>query len=301
MVHEAVEQAKAVDPDVTLLINEDVWVAHYWFTEHGVPRQLDGVALHPYVHGRSAGPEETNFGPDVEWARPFTIVDEDRSFASAVRRVRQQYGNVLDHDPEIWVTEWGYRIGDPLAPEGPMTESLAAAYLPRMYIIAAAQNIRGTFWHNLQDLNDGPYGLLRNDGEPREAYTSFKTMTQELAEYKLIKSLSGESHPTEGLHAYLFEGEADWKIAAWNIEGQSWIEIETTATTPLEAVNHLGDFVQINYLRNGTPVIRLGIGPVYITSGIDSETRLRLVPEPTSLTLLSSGSLLLVSRRKRIA
>ena len=91
MVHEAVKQAKAVDPEVTLLINEDVWVAHYWFTKHGVPKQLDGFALHPYVHGRSGGPEETSFGQDVGWAKPFIIVDKDRSFASAVRRVRQRY------------------------------------------------------------------------------------------------------------------------------------------------------------------------------------------------------------------
>ena len=154
-----------------------------------------------------------------------------------------------------------------------MTESLAAVYLPRLYIIAAALDIRATFWHNLQDLNDGPYGLLRNDGEPREAYTSFKTMAHQLADYKLAESRV--SHPTKGLHTYLFDGKAGWKIAAWSMEGPCRVKIETTATTPLRAVNHLGESVQIDYLQDGSPVILLDRGPVYITSGVNPKTRLK--------------------------
>jgi len=57
LVHAAVKAVKEKVPEAKLLINEDVISSHYWFVEAGVPKDLNGVAIHPYSHKPTSGPE----------------------------------------------------------------------------------------------------------------------------------------------------------------------------------------------------------------------------------------------------
>lgn len=126
MVAEAVEQVKAVDPALKLLSDDDMWVIHYWFLEAGLPAALDGFAIHPYTPGL---PERTAVAHDTDWTRPFTVVDPDRSFGSAVRRLREQGRIKLGRPPEIWITEWGWPVGDSTV-KGSVSEEALVGYLP---------------------------------------------------------------------------------------------------------------------------------------------------------------------------
>ena len=108
MVQAAVNEVKTFDPAVRLLSDDDMWVVHYWFLEAGLPRNLDGFAVHPYTPGI---PERAAIAADTDWVRPFTAVDPDRSFTSAVRRLRDQGTAKFARTPEVWVTEWGWPVG----------------------------------------------------------------------------------------------------------------------------------------------------------------------------------------------
>ena len=84
MVDAAVTQVKAFDAKVRLLVDDDMWAIHYRFLEHGLPKAIDGLAFHPYA---KHVPERAAVDQDTDWARPFTMVDADGSFGSAVRRL----------------------------------------------------------------------------------------------------------------------------------------------------------------------------------------------------------------------
>ena len=113
-------------------MTDDMWVLHYWFLEKGLPPDLDGVAFHPYVNNV---PEIAAVSPDKDWAKPFTLVDADRSFNSAVRRLREQCQLKMGRVPELWITEWGW------PPKGTVSEGMVAAFLPRAFITSAAAGV----------------------------------------------------------------------------------------------------------------------------------------------------------------
>lgn len=137
MVSEAVSQVKAYDPQVKLLDDDDMWIIHYWYLEKGLPKNLDGFAFHPYAGG-SSGPEMAAVGQDTGWTKPFVVTDADRSFSSAVRRLREQGLAKMGKSPALWATEWGWGIGEKapytlLTPDAKITEDAVAAYVPRLH------------------------------------------------------------------------------------------------------------------------------------------------------------------------
>lgn len=107
MVDAAVRAVKDFDASIRLLTDDDLWVVRYWYLQAGLPRALDGFAVHPYTPGP---PERTAVAHDTDWTRPFRVVDPDRSFGSAVRLLREQARGRLDCTPSIWITEWGWAV-----------------------------------------------------------------------------------------------------------------------------------------------------------------------------------------------
>jgi len=274
MVHEAVRQVKAYDPSVKLLNDEDVWVAHYWFLEQGLPENLDGVAVHPYNHG-SPGPEINCWGADTEWLKPFPVIDQDRSMRSLYRNLRNQYTKKLGRTPEIWATEWGYHLGGKIGEEEKVTEETVAAFLPRAYIISAAENIRCLNWYVLNA--DEAYNLVANDGRERLSYQAFKVMSRQLGPCRLLRQINGYDHPTQGIQAFLFEGPMRYQVAAWCIEGPQEVTLETNSSWPIQAIDNLGNPVEIRSNQDHLAVIKLSRAPVYIT-GMDSDCAIQAIP-----------------------
>jgi len=216
MVHAAVREVKAFDASVKLLSDDDMWVIHYWFLEAGLPAALDGFAVHPYTPGP---PERAAIAHDTDWVRPFTAVDPDRAFGSAVRRLREQGRAKLGRTPEIWLTEWGWPVGEGAG--GSVSEDTLVAYLPRAFILAAAAGVEVLCWYSSQDAAGEPMGLIRRDGQRRSTYRAFKTMTAQLGDHVFLRQVAGMDSRTTGLQAFLFESAAGARLVAWSADGKT--------------------------------------------------------------------------------
>ena len=265
MASEAVKQVKAYDPTIELITDEDVWTCHYWYLEGGLPKALDGFAVHPYVNGGgSPGPEVAHFPPGEGWHKPWTIIDEDRSNRSLMRRLRAQYAEKLGHRAEMYITEWGYNVGRVGWKGEEVTEELAAAFLPRLYINGVAAGARVVCWHCSQDMGDGPYGLIRNDQTRRKTYDTFRSMVDQLGEYRMVSQLAGLLDTTRGIQAYLFEGDAGYKLVAWSIDGPVEAAFESGTSAPLRIYDHFGKSLPIQFAKDGPPILKLDRAPIYI-------------------------------------
>jgi len=217
MVAAAVDAVKGFDPSIRLVSDDDMWVVHYWYLQAGLPPALDGFAFHPYTPGP---PERTSVAHDTDWTRPFSVVDPDQSFASAVRRLREQGRTKLACSPQMWITEWGWPVADGKTKHAVSDETLVA-YLPRAFILAAAAGVEAMCWFSANDSVDGPMGLTRNDGTRRDSYQAFKTLTTQLGDHRLLRQVAGAKTPTTGLQAFLFEGPRGRKLVVWNADGQA--------------------------------------------------------------------------------
>lgn len=263
-VQETVRQVKNFDPAIEVMDDDDMWVLHYWFLEAGLPRQLDGFAFHPYVNDSSMGPEMTAVSADTDWTRPFTVVDDDRSFRSAVKRLRQQGIAKMGKAPRLWITEWGWAIGQK-TPFGPVTEDMLAGFLPRAFIAAEAAGVEALCWFSSQDSVDGPMGLVTNDGRKRKSYVAFRTLAEQLGEFQLLGHVAGRKHPTSGAQAYLFRDGERYKLAIWNIEPANRLLILPDSMTDLMAVDAVGQAVPIVNNPNGVRSLLFSSAPVYIS------------------------------------
>ncbi len=274
IVRSTVTHVKQYDSAIRILTDDDMWVLHYWFLEGGLPRQVDGFAIHPYTIGV---PEMTAAPADVEWARPFTVVDPDRAFGSAVRRLVQRGADKLGHKPQIWITEWGWAIGDKDEHGGVTTEDTVAAYLPRAFVLAAAAEVRALCWFSSQDTVDGPMGLLANNGQRRKAYRSFKTMVDELGPKEYSHQVLGRTNRTHGVQAHAFKGKGDHRIVVWNVDG-SEARVRIDAGVQLQrVVDALGHAVPVESLPGNVREVPVDATPVYLT--------VKSLPTPASSSL----------------
>jgi hypothetical protein len=255
MVRAAVEQVKAFDASIKLLSDDDMWVLHYHFLEAGLPPSLDGFAIHPYTPGP---PETTAVAHDTDWVRPYTVVDADRSFGSAVRRLRAQGRAKLDCAPEIWITEWGWPVGGREVRNGVSDETLAA-YLPRAYILAAAAGAEVLCWFSANDAVDGPMGLTRNDGGRRDSYRAFKTLSTQLGDHRLLRQVAGAQSPT-GLQAFDFEGPQGLQRVVWSADGRSRQWRWPQGLSPHRVVDALGGVVSLR----GAASLAVAAAPLYV-------------------------------------
>lgn len=220
MVNHAVKKVKAIDPSIKVMTNDDMWIVHYHFLEKGLPQALDGFSVHPYTGG--GPPELTAVQYDTDWTRPYHVVDQDQSFESAVRRLKAQGVKKMGKVPSIWITEWGWRVGEN-STNGPITESQIADYLPRAYILAAKAGVENMCWFSAMDGPDGPMGLKTNDGRKRPAYDALIRLSQTLGKTHFVCELK-QPNTESGIRSFAFRevqpskdsSQHDWVVATWN-------------------------------------------------------------------------------------
>lgn len=243
MVHSAVQKVKAFDPNIKLLTCDDMWAIHYWFLDKGLPSALDGFAFHPYAQ---PAPEIAAIDYWTDWASPYGtprenilhMVDENRCFRSACRRLREKGLERLGRDPELWITEVGWNLKW-------ISESEVAKWLPRIFIAAADAGVKATCWFSSRDVVDGPMGLVDNNGNKRKAYFAFKTMSEELREYELVSQVVGLDTPTTGPQVYLFRKGNEFKAVAWVVGSEQYAYINLPVTGGATAVDYLGSPVPV--------------------------------------------------------
>ncbi|HEY5955009.1 MAG TPA: hypothetical protein VIV60_00600, partial [Polyangiaceae bacterium] len=255
------EQVKAVDPKIKLLTDDDMWIIHYWYLEAGVPTQIDGFAFHPYT---LASPERAAVSKDTDWIHPFAVVDDDGSFRSAVQRLRAHGRKKLGKTPEMWITEWGWPIGQS-TPAGPVTEDLLAAWLPRAFVVAAAAGVRVVCWFSARDSVDGPMGLMDNEGHKRRPYYALQTLGRELGDWTLVRHLWGAQHLTRGLQAFLFRHQDRQKLVLWNTERTSTSLPLVGAFSDANVVDLYGHTVVPKPDAQGRRSVDFDNAPIYLT------------------------------------
>jgi hypothetical protein len=271
MVHAAVNEVKAFDASIKLLADDDMWVVHYWYLQAGLPPALDGFAVHPYTPGP---PERTSVAHDTDWTRPFSVVDPDRSFGSAVRRLREQARGKLACRPEVWLTEWGWAVGPGSVVHAVPDETLVA-YLPRAFVLAAAAGVEVLCWFSAHDAVDGPMGLVRRDGTRRDTYQAFRTMAAQLGDLHLQRHAAGAATPTSGLQAFVFGGPAGRRLVAWSADGRARRLPWSSGAGREPGVDALGRPVPL--LADPQPAVAIGAAPVYLdldSSDADLDARL---------------------------
>ena len=265
MVGAAVRQVKAVDPNIKLLSDDDMWVLHYRFVDAGLPAALDGFAFHPYT---KTAPEIAAVDAYTEWVKPYTVVDADRSFGSAVRRLRA-YGKLkLGKTPAMWITEWGWPIGSD-AGKGQVDEVQLGAYLPRAFIIAAASGVDVMCWFSAYDSVDGPMGLIDNKGRRRKSFYAFKTMSEQLGDMVLEQHAIGAEHPTQGVQAFVFGRQADSTLVVWNVDNAPRTVEVASSSSRVKINDVFGNPVTAEPTPTGRLSVSFAGAPVYI-SGLDS-------------------------------
>jgi hypothetical protein len=260
MVLETVTAVHAVDATIKLLTNDDMWIVHYWFMEAGLPSKISGFAIHPYTG--IGDPEHTAVAYDTTWTRPFNVVDIDRSFRSAVRRLRKQGLSKLGKTPEIWITEWGWAVD---GIKNSINDATLTAYLPRAFILAAAAGVNTTCWFSSHDAVDGPMGLTRNDNSKRDSYYAYRTLSEQLGDYTLVRHLMGSENPVDGVQGFLFASTLSKKLVVWNVSGLQKVITFTDDSNSAKAVDVLGRLFPITQVSIGKYQIKVGARPVYIT------------------------------------
>jgi hypothetical protein len=273
MLHAAVKEVKAFDPTIKVLSNEDLTLFHYRFLEAGLPPDLDGFAFHPYMRGSSSNPEVAQEGSGSSPAAPFVLVDPDKSFRSMVRRLREQAEIKMGKTPELWITEFGCPVRENVGPDfkyslGKATEYELTGILVRAFIGAEAAGVKTFLWFSSWDGPDGPMGLLSVDGHKRQSYYAYKTLSNQLGEYSMVKQIAGGSHLTSGLQAYLFAKGNDLKVIAWTIGDQPTKLATGGALNKAQLCDVLGG--KVNPGEHG---FDLGVSPIYI-SGIKSAKKI---------------------------
>lgn len=256
MVAASVARVKQFDPEIKLLSDEDMWVLHYRFLDGGLPDAIDGFAFHPYV---PHGPEIAAIGPDTDWMRPYVAVDPDRSFASAVRRLREYGTRKLGKVPEMWITEWGWPIDKP---ENPISPKTVSSYLLRSFIMAAASNVHALCWFSSRDTVDGPMGLLTNTGVKRATYEAYRTMSQNLGSFTLRQHVMGKEHPTVGVQAFRFSSAASPTeiLVIWDLDAAGRRLSLSGSLAQVTVQDVLGTLVQPSAARQ----ISLSTEPLYL-------------------------------------
>lgn len=261
MVAEAVNRVKAYDASVPLITNDDMWILHYWFLETGLPKNLDGFGIHPYVQGN---PERAAIDQNTDWMAPFVGVDADSSFSSAMRRLRDQGVQKLGKTPGMWITEWGWPVGQATSNGATLSEDTVAAWLPRAFVLAEASAAETMCWFSMQDSVDGPMGLTANDGTKRKAYLAFKTLSSNLGDYYYLGQIAGANAATSGTQAHLFRRDSTAKLVAWNVEPTlAWLRLDGQFRQA-KVVDSYGNAVVPNVGSSGASYVPLGPSPIYL-------------------------------------
>lgn len=221
MVSEVITQVRRTHPDVPVMTSEDVWSNHYWFARSArLPKGFRDIGLHPYANDTSTGPEVAAPHADTDWGKPFQMVDRDRSFESAVRRLREHTKAHTGVMPAVWLTEWGYRIGEKLA-QGVLTEQMAAGLLVRSFVLAEAVGAEANFWFSMNDVSDGAYGLIDNAGKQRLTFRAFVQMNQLLGDHNYAGRMTPAERPTTQVQVHRFTKGPIQKLVVWSADNRN--------------------------------------------------------------------------------
>lgn len=150
---------REVDPDAEIIAAPDNPKAHYLLDimkEQNAVHLIDGVSFHPYSY--KMPPEIRPYGGKLNETRDGAVIaDDDHSFSSEVRLLKEKMKAVGMNPDNLYATEFGYmsfhRTVDSIY-EG-VTESAQAKYLARQMILNLVNGIKMAVQYDFQDDKSG--------------------------------------------------------------------------------------------------------------------------------------------------
>ena len=201
------------------------------FLQSGMLAFLDGVSVHPY-----RAPNQPPETAAADYKRLRELIDR---FAPASKR-----GKI-----PILSGEWGYASNT----KGVSLET-QAAFAVRQQLCNLLNGVPLSIWYDWKNDGHDPadneqnFGTVKEDLEPKPAYTALKAMTAELSGYRLERRLEGMAGSDFVL--VFVNGAGARKAAAWTLADQHVIHL--TGWQP-EISLELGPLPRYVAMALGTP------------------------------------------------
>jgi polysaccharide biosynthesis protein PslG len=192
-IREAVPSATIIAPAVSGFD----WPYLEYFLKSGVLEFLDGVSVHPY-----RAPDNPPETAAADYQRLREMIDR---YAPPSKRGQTP----------ILSGEWGY----PSNTKG-VSPDTQAAYAVRQQLSNLLNGVPLSIWYDWKNDGRDPddaeqnFGTVRDDLQPKPAYTALKKMTEELSGYRLQRR--GES-PANDFILIFVNGSGHEKVAAWTL------------------------------------------------------------------------------------
>lgn len=185
----------------------------------GLKQAVDALDLHPYTKtstpsppgGRLGGPEGVLYS------------------LQGARNVMTHFG---DDDRPVIVSEAGHPTHEGPWFMPPSSTEQQARYIVRSHLLLAAQGIRRVYWYAFQDEGTDPrnpehhFGIVDWNGDPKPAYTAYRTMTALLSDAVCRGTVDGLQPPAYGVQCALNDG---WVTALWDSGGRGEVVIDAAA------------------------------------------------------------------------
>jgi hypothetical protein len=185
----------------------------------GLKQAVDVLDLHPYTKtstptppgGRLGGPEGVLYSLQGAWD------------------VMAHFG---DDDRPVIVSEAGHPTHEGPWFMPPSSTQQQARYIVRSHLLLAARGIRRIYWYAFQDEGTDPgnpehhFGIVDWNGDPKPAYTAYRTMTGLLSDAVCEGMVEDLQPPAYGVQCALDDG---WVTALWDGGGRGEVVIDATA------------------------------------------------------------------------
>jgi hypothetical protein len=149
-----------------------------------------------------------------------------RAHLAELRRMLDAYGAA---GKGIWCTEFGYLT---LPAPGGCSESYAAAYLVRAYVLALAEpTVERLFFYDIRDDGDDRdesehhMGLMYVDGSAKVGFAAYNTMARLLRGQRFACVLDAGA----GIACYEYAGDGGRTLVAWAMEGAAILSLAIAA------------------------------------------------------------------------
>jgi hypothetical protein len=238
LLNAAAKEIKRANPNISVIGLGAPPPANFRMIALGLVPEIDGLTDHPY--SRSL-PELVPYpaNPAFLLRDGIATADLDGTFGSQVLMYRAQAKKWGATD-RLWHTEWGYSTLQPKSGKPGMSEETQATYILRRILESYALGIEHSFIYDFKDDGTNPYsdydnfGLIRNNGSPKQAYFAVQRITRLLAGTRVVdsaKEASIENDPGAGKtglgdRCYTFSSSdkqttvvAFWKPDSWKANG----------------------------------------------------------------------------------
>ncbi|MBI5385203.1 MAG: cellulase family glycosylhydrolase [Verrucomicrobia bacterium] len=251
LVQATTKAMRAANPDVTIVAPASSGFPWSFLEEllaaPGVLDGLDAVSVHPY-RSYSKGPETAG----EDYAR--------------LRGLIERYAPPAKKFMPILSGEWGYATHT----KGGVSLETQAAFIARQQLANLHYGVPVSIWYDWKndglnpDYNEDNFGTVSNNLALKPSYVAVRTLTRELAGYRIARRLQ-TPNAAEWL-LVLFNNAGDQKLAAWTTGQPSTFSLRYDLPSPgdVSAVDGQGKATPLK-LEQGRLRLDLTAAPQYIT------------------------------------